>query len=111
VEEFRVDDAECVVSFRAPGSAADAFIDRRTGAYTLSVAHDGLVAVLNDLHKGRHSEPVWSWVIDLTAGLMVFVSFSGLVLLFYVRRRRRAGLALAVLGAVITVVLAWRFAP
>jgi uncharacterized protein len=111
VEEFRVDDAECVVSFKAPGSSADAFLDRKTGRYTITVSYDGLVAVLNDLHKGRHSGPVWSWVIDLTAALMVFISMSGMILLLYFKRRRRAGLVLAVLGALLALFLAWRMAP
>jgi uncharacterized protein len=111
VEEFRVEEAECVVSFKAPGSSADAFLDRKTGHYTLTTTYDGLVAVLNDLHKGRHSGPVWSWVIDVTAGVMVFISLSGLVLLLYFKRRRRVGLALAVLGAALALLLACRWAP
>lgn len=111
VEEFRVDDAECVISFKAPGNSADAFLDRKTGAYTLTASYDGFVAVLNDLHKGRHSGPLWSWVIDLTAALMIFISVTGLILLLYFKRRRRAGIALAVIGAVLAVFLAWRMAP
>ena len=55
VSDFRVDDAQCSVSFKAPGYAADAFIDRATGAYELTVSKMGFAAVVNDLHKGRDS--------------------------------------------------------
>ena len=51
--EFRVDDTECTVSFKGPGYSADAFIDRESGQYTLTEFDHGLIAVINDLHKGR----------------------------------------------------------
>lgn len=41
------------LSFRAPGYGADVQVDPRTGAYTLTLSEAGLVAALNDLHKGR----------------------------------------------------------
>ena len=50
--DFRVDQTECAVAFKGPGYAADAFIDRESGHYTLTQSFHGLIAVLNDLHKG-----------------------------------------------------------
>jgi hypothetical protein len=109
--EFRVDDSECMVSFKGPGYAADAFIDRDSGKYRISETYHGFVAVLNDLHKGRDTGPVWSWVIDVAAGLMTFVSLTGLVLLFYLKLRRVPGLVVTALGGVVVVVLALFFVP
>ena len=34
--DFRVDDNECMVSFKGPGYSADTFIDRESGHYTLT---------------------------------------------------------------------------
>jgi uncharacterized protein len=99
VREFRVDDVECFVAFKGPGYAADAFIDRTTGAYQLTVSQHGPVAILNDLHKGRDTGGAWSLVIDLSAGLMALSAITGLVLLFYLKRRRVAGLVTALIGA------------
>ena len=53
VGEVRLDDTQISISFRAPGYTADAFIDRESGRYDLTVVQNGLVAVLNDLHKSR----------------------------------------------------------
>ena len=78
--EFRVDETECLVSFKGPGYAADAFIDRESGRYRLTETYDGFIAVINDLHQGRHTGPVWCAVIDLSAALMTLISLSGLVL-------------------------------
>ena len=91
--EFRVDDTECMVSFKGPGYSADTFIDRDSGDYTLTELDHGLIALINDLHKGRDTGAVWSAVIDLSAGLMTIISLTGLVLLFYLKlaHPRRGG--------------------
>lgn len=108
VSDFRVDDAQVSVSFRAPGYTADAFIDRDSGKYDLTIVQDGFVAVMNDLHKGRDSGRAWSAVIDISAVLLVLVSLTGLVLIWFIYKRRTSGLILAGLAAVVVLVL-WRF--
>ena len=101
--EFRVDDAECAVTFRGPGYSADAFIDRASGHYRLTQSLHGVVAVLNDLHKGRDTGAAWSLVIDLSAALLVVISSTGLGLLFYLKLRRRPGLVVMIVGGVVLV--------
>ena len=103
--DFRVDDGECVVSFKGPGYAADAFIDRESGHYRVSETYHGFIAVINDLHKGRDTGPVWSVLIDVSAVLMTFISLTGLVLLFYLKLRRIPGVIVALAGAVLAIVL------
>jgi hypothetical protein len=96
--EFRVDENECMVTFKGPGYAADAVIDRASGRYTLAQSHHGFLAVINDLHKGRDTGPVWSVLIDVSAVLLIVISLTGLILLFYLKLRRGPGLVLALLG-------------
>jgi len=105
LSEFRVDDQECVVSFKGPAYAADAFIDVASGNYHISQTYHGLVALINDLHKGRDSGPVWSAVIDVAAVLMTIISLTGLVLLFYLKLRRVSGVVIALAGAAVIVML------
>jgi uncharacterized protein len=101
--EFRVDEQECMVTFKGPGYAADAFIDRESGRYTLTETYHGFIAVINDLHKGRDAGPVWSLVIDVSAVLMTVVSLTGLVLLFYLKLRRIPGLVIVMVGTLVVV--------
>ncbi len=108
VDEFRVDDTECSVAFKGPGSSADAFVNRQTGAYQLTVASEGWLALVNDLHKGRHTGAAWAVLIDVTAVLLMLVAISGLWLLFYVRRRRNSGLWIG-LGGTVLLWLVFRF--
>jgi len=86
------------LSFRAPGYGADAQVDPRTGAYTLSVTEAGLVAALNDLHKGRDTPGAWRWVLDLSALFLALVSLSGLLLSLLFGKTRKAALLTLLLG-------------
>ena len=103
--EFKVDESECVVTFKGPGYAAAAFIDRDSGRYALTQSFHGVIAVLNDLHKGRDTVLAWSILIDASAIVLTFISLTGLVLLFYLKLRRIPGLAVAIIGTIIVLAL------
>jgi hypothetical protein len=109
--EFRTDERECMVTFKGPGYAADAFIDRASGRYDLTESSHGFVAIINDLHKGRDSGKAWSVLIDVSAVLMTFVSLTGLALLFYIKRRRISGLATALVGTLVVGAVFWLLVP
>ncbi len=100
MSDFRIDEDQCVVSFKGPGYTADAFITRATGDYELTEMRMGLVAILNDLHKGRDTGGAWSWVIDISSVLLALVSLTGLLLMAWIRRYRLSGYVLAAAGTV-----------
>ncbi len=111
VSDVRVDDSQVQISARAPGYTADIFIDRATGKYDITEVSSGVVAVLNDLHKGRDAGKAWGWLIDLSAILLTLVSLSGLVLIWFVYRRRFAGLVLACCGTAAVLILYRWYVP
>ena len=91
--------------FKAPGYAADAFIDVKTGQYQMTILEEGKLAVMNDLHKGRYSGKAWGILIDAAAILLTVISLSGLGLLFFLKRIRTGGLLVVAAGALILIVL------
>lgn len=109
--DVRADDRECSLTWKGPGRAADAVIDRHTGRYALSVTRHGFVALLNDLHKGRDAGEAWSLVIDATAILLTLVAITGFALIFFIRRRRVAGLVVAVVGGALLAAVAIGLVP
>ena len=106
VSDRREDDREGSLTFRAPGYSADAFIDVHDGSYRLTVSYQGAVGVLNDLHRGRDSGNAWAWLIDVAGAFLVFLSLTGLGLLFYLKKVRLKGLLVMTAGAALVVVLA-----
>ena len=105
LSDFRIDDAQIGVSFKGPGYAADAFINRETGEYDLTKTSAGFVGVINDLHKGRDTGAGWSVFIDICAILLALVSLTGLLLLLFLKRRRLSGLVVAAAGLLIAYVV------
>jgi hypothetical protein len=96
-----VDGEQCEILFKGPGYEADATIDRQTGKYDLSISPFSMVAVLNDLHKGRDTGKKWAAVIDFSAVLMTMVSLTGLTLIFFLNKRRISGLVFVAIGALL----------
>ena len=111
VSDFLIQDDQCSVSFKAPGYSADAFIKRKDGTLRLTELRLGLIAVMNDLHKGRDSGKGWSWLIDVSAGFLTLVSLSGLVMLFFLKKKRLSGLSLFIIGGVICWLIYWIWVP
>ncbi len=61
------------------------------------------------MHKGRDTGPVWKGLIDVVAGVLAFISLSGLVLLYFIHKHRFAGAILLVMGLAVgyLVYVAW----
>jgi len=105
LSEFLSFQDECEVTFQGPGYAATARIKRDTGTYQLTTTCNDLVSVLNDLHKGRNTGPIWSLVIDVSAIVSAAVALSGFLLIFYLKLNRSMRIFLAVAGTVLLIIL------
>lgn len=105
VVDYGVTDIDGYISYRGPGYSADVFFDVESGSYELNVEEQGLVAVLNDLHKGRNTNSSWNWLIDISAIFLIAISVTGLVLQLFLSRRRKTALTVAAVGGLATLAL------
>jgi hypothetical protein len=105
VKDFRVEDNEIAVTFKGPGYAADGFIDRKKGTYDVTESRLGVVAVINDLHKGRDTGSVWADIIDISAAFMVLVSLTGLILIFFLQKRLVSGMLALAIGTAVCIAI------
>jgi len=105
VDSFETTNDTIGITYRNPGYGADLFVDAVDGTYQLTVEQQGWVAVLNDLHKGRDTGSTWSWVIDVSAAFLVVVSLTGLLMQFFLRRRRRSAFISVAVGSILTVLI------
>ena len=101
VTEFEVDEQELFVLYKGPGYSAEVVVDRQAGSYRVEEARRSVMAILDDLHKGRDCGPVWSLVIDVSAVLLTLLSITGIWLLLYLKKRRRSGLVLGFVGGMV----------
>jgi hypothetical protein len=106
VSERSAEGTEGSLTFKAPGYAADCFIDMASGSYRLTVSYQGVVGVLNDLHRGRDAGGTWAWLIDASGIFLTFLSATGLGLLWYLKKVRLSGIVTLLAGGVLLFMLA-----
>lgn len=75
------------------------------GSLEVDFQKGSLVGIFNDLHKGRHTGAVWSWVIDISAILLCMVALTGLVILFQQAKWRVTGLLWVIAGTLLPWVI------
>lgn len=107
VTDFSINDAEVSFSFKTAGYSADGFVNREDGSYQMTVASEGLVSVINDLHRGKNTGPIWGWVIDLSGYFLILVSLTGVGMLLYLKKTRASALWSSAVGLVVVAVIIW----
>ena len=103
--EADVEMGELIIDFDLPAGYATAVISVESQMLVLDYRQGDWLAVINDLHKGRHTGAVWSWVIDLSALLMILFALTGLVILFQNRRQRGIATWLLIAGSVTPLII------
>jgi len=105
VEEGELVEGEVSLDYKGPGFNSTVFIDLVTKEAEIETTHYGVVAVLNDLHKGRNSGEVWAWFIDISGFLMVFFALTGVCLLVPKKKSFSLGLKWMTFGSVVTLLI------
>jgi uncharacterized protein len=103
--DYRVDEFEGFLAFKSPGYAADAFFDPATGEYQVTIASQGLLGVLNQLHRGTEAQGPWRIAIDVAGALLALLSVTGIGLLLYLRKFRVSALVTMGVGSVLAAAL------
>jgi hypothetical protein len=98
-----IDDPFVTIEYDGPGFQALVEIDQELGQVYAESTDYGLIAVLNDLHKGRYTHIVWNAMIDISGIILVIFSLAGFVLLLPNKFRFRKVLKYSVVGIVISV--------
>jgi hypothetical protein len=103
--EFRTSAMDCSLSFTGPGYSAYAIIDRSDGSYELMVTKAGFIAAMNDLHKGTETGKRWPLIVDIIALMMIIISLTGFIMIFFITRKKIKYLLFSILGTVVFVLL------
>ncbi len=95
------------INYTGPAYGASVRFDVSTLEFTAAITEEGFVNAMRDLHTGSDTNAVWTWVIDITSGLLALVAVSGLGIQLLLRKRRTKALMWLALGMVVSVVLVW----
>ena len=102
---FDSDGEELRVELRGPGRRFEAVITLATGAMTITKEMRPFLIRMDDLHRGKDSGTAWSWLIDLSAILLLLGALTGITLWIALPKRRTLGLIALGLGVGVCVVV------
>lgn len=109
--ELDEDAGELILDYSLPAGYASAIFLVEDETLLLEYQKGSVLAVMNDLHKGRHTGGAWSWVIDLSALLMVLFAITGFILVFQNKRQRANALWVTALGVATPVIIYFVWVP
>lgn len=95
------------IDYAGPGYSASVTFSLTDSTLTVTTTQGDLLAVLNDIHKGRNTAGPWGWVIDLSAILLLVVTVTGIGIQLFQRKRRRSALLTAAGLGVVAVIAIW----
>jgi hypothetical protein len=104
-------DGEALLRFEGPSGASDVLIVLESGRAEISARRAGVLAFMNDLHRGKNAGAVWRAAIDVAAVLLIALSLIGYVLFFSLRFRLGASLLLTASSLAAMAGLVWAFVP
>lgn len=106
-----LDLGEWSFDYPLPAGYAFVIISQEDQTMTVEYQKGTFLAVLNDLHKGRHTGKAWSYVLNISTILLSFMALTGLIILFQQAKWRLQGLALMGAGLLIPVVIFFYWVP
>jgi hypothetical protein len=106
-----IDGREALIRLEGPKGSSDLTIDLSTGKADGRVTRPNMMALIQDLHRGKNSGAAWRWVIDLSAWLVIALSLIGYVLFFSLRFRLKTSLILTAVSLAVLIGVAWMFVP
>lgn len=106
--DFADEGGKFSISFKDPGQLWEIEIEKATGKTSVHNEAYNFTAIINNLHRGRYAGPVWSWIIDLSAGFIVLACATGIILWLALPRRRLIGVS-ALLFGTLGVLLIYHF--
>lgn len=95
------EDEFLVIDYQTPGKAMIIEIDQEYGEVFVEKTNFGVIAMLNDLHKGRHVDILLSWFIDFSGVILIIFSLAGFILLLPNKRRLKKVAGYSFIGIII----------
>ena len=106
-QSSEVMDNEVMIRLESPAGATDIWVMADTGETEITQKPASTVSMLNDLHRGKNSGLAWSWLIDISAIIVIALSLFGYILFLSIKTRLVTHLVLTAASLALIILLIW----
>ena len=106
-QSSEVMDNEVMIGLESPAGATDIWVMADTGETEITQKPASTVSMLNDLHRGKNSGLAWSWLIDISAIIVIALSLVGYILFLSIKTRLVTHLVLTAASLALIILLIW----
>ena len=106
-QSSEVMDNEVMIRLESPAGATDIWVMADTGETEITQKPASTVSMLNDLHRGKNSGLAWSWLIDISAIIVIALSLVGYILFLSIKTRLVTHLVLTAVSLALIILLIW----
>ena len=104
-QSSEVMDNEVMIRLESPAGATDIWVMADTGETEITQKPASTVSMLNDLHRGKNSGLAWSWLIDISAIIVIALSLVGYILFLSIKTRLVTHLVLTAVSLALIILL------
>ena len=100
-------DGEVMIRLESPAGSTDVWVLLDNGETEITSKPASTVLLLNDLHRGKNVGTAWSWLIDISAIIILLLSLAGYILFLTIKTRLVTNLILTALSLFAIILLMW----
>lgn len=100
-------DGEVMIHLESPAGSSDVWVMLDNGEAEITQKPASTVSLLNELHRGKNASVSWSWLIDISAILILLMSIAGYILFLSIKTRLVTHLTLTAVSIALLILLIW----
>jgi uncharacterized protein len=106
-QSSEVMDQEVMIRLESPAGTTDIWAMLDSGEVEVTAKPASTVSLINDLHRGKNSGVAWSWLIDISAIVILLLSVAGYILFLSIKSRLVTHLLLTAVSLAVFMGLIW----
>ena len=106
-QSSEVMDQEVMIRLESPAGSTDIWAMLDSGEVEVTTKPASTVSLISDLHKGKNAGTAWSWLIDISAIVILLLSVAGYILFLSIKSRLVTHLLLTAISLTLFMGLIW----
>lgn len=100
-------DDEVMIHLESPAGSSDVWVTLDNGETEITTKPASTVSLINELHRGKNASVAWSWLIDISAILILLLSIAGYILFLSIKTRLVTHLTLTAVSIALLIIFIW----